>query len=278
MMGHARTGSDEFGPGGGVLRSHDHDYRRPTARRSTRDTIVLVGTTKGLFTLRSGDGREPVRAGRADVRRRGGVRHVHRHPLGRDAAVHGIGQQPLGAGAAALRRPRRDVDRGRAGGAARSRRTPTPRWRRIWQLAPGPADEPDVMYAGVEPAALFRSDDGGRSFSLVSGLWDHPHRPQWQPGGGGLCLHTVLVHPRRPEPPADRHLGGRRVPVRRRRLVVAGEQPRDRRRLPARGRGPRVRPVRAQGGARRRRPRAPLPPAPRRHLPQRRRRRGVDAR
>jgi BNR/Asp-box repeat len=66
---------------------------------------------------------------------------------------------------------------------------------RIWQLAPGPADEPDVVYAGVEPAALFRSDDGGCSFSLVRGLWEHPHRTQWQPGGGGLCLHTILVHP-----------------------------------------------------------------------------------
>ena len=70
---------------------------------------------------------------------------------------------------------------------------------RIWQLTPGPADQPDVVYAGVEPAALFRSDDGGRSFSLVHGLWDHPHRPQWEPGGGGLCLHTVLVHPDDPD-------------------------------------------------------------------------------
>jgi photosystem II stability/assembly factor-like uncharacterized protein len=66
---------------------------------------------------------------------------------------------------------------------------------RIWQLTPGPADEPDVVYAGVEPAALFRSEDGGQSFSLVQGLWDHPHRAQWQPGGGGLCLHTVMIHP-----------------------------------------------------------------------------------
>jgi photosystem II stability/assembly factor-like uncharacterized protein len=70
---------------------------------------------------------------------------------------------------------------------------------RVWQLAPGPADAPDVFYAGVEPAALFRSDDGGRSFSLVEGLWNHPHRPQWNPGGGGLCLHTILVHPDDPE-------------------------------------------------------------------------------
>ena len=70
---------------------------------------------------------------------------------------------------------------------------------RIWQLVPGPADEPDTLYAGVEPAALFRSEDGGQTFTLMRGLWDHPHRSQWQPGGGGLCLHTVLLHPRQPD-------------------------------------------------------------------------------
>ena len=53
----------------------------------------------------------------------------------------------------------------------------------------------DVVYAGVEPAALFRSDDGGESFRLVEELWDHEHRPQWEPGGGGLCLHTILPDP-----------------------------------------------------------------------------------
>jgi photosystem II stability/assembly factor-like uncharacterized protein len=71
--------------------------------------------------------------------------------------------------------------------------------RQIWQLVPGRPDEPDTLWAGVEPAALFRSDDGGRSWSLVRGLFDHPHRPRWTPGFGGLCLHTVLPDPRRPE-------------------------------------------------------------------------------
>ncbi len=68
----------------------------------------------------------------------------------------------------------------------------------VWQLETAGPDEPDVVYAGVEPAALFRSDDAGQTFSLVRGLWDHPHRPCWQPGGGGLCLHTILVDPRDP--------------------------------------------------------------------------------
>lgn len=70
---------------------------------------------------------------------------------------------------------------------------------RVWQLAPGPADQPDVLYAGVEPSALFRSTDGGRSFELVRGLWDHPHRERWEPGGGGQAIHTVLTFPGEPE-------------------------------------------------------------------------------
>jgi photosystem II stability/assembly factor-like uncharacterized protein len=64
--------------------------------------------------------------------------------------------------------------------------------KQIWQIALGHPDQPDTLYCGVEPAALFKSDDAGANWSLVSGLYDHPHRPQWQPGGGGLCLHTIL--------------------------------------------------------------------------------------
>jgi hypothetical protein len=68
----------------------------------------------------------------------------------------------------------------------------------VWQVQPSTEAEPDVVYAGVEPSALFRSEDGGETFELVEGLWNHPHRPQWTPGGGGMCLHTVLVDPRDP--------------------------------------------------------------------------------
>jgi hypothetical protein len=68
-----------------------------------------------------------------------------------------------------------------------------------WQIMPAGTGQPDVVYVGVEPAALFRSEDGGDSFELVRGLWDHPHRPTWQPGGGGLGLHTILLDPRDPK-------------------------------------------------------------------------------
>jgi hypothetical protein len=70
--------------------------------------------------------------------------------------------------------------------------------KQIWQIAPGPANQPDTIYCGVEPAALFVSHDAGTSWSLVRGLWDHPHREKWNPGAGGLCMHTVLPHPTDP--------------------------------------------------------------------------------
>ena len=69
----------------------------------------------------------------------------------------------------------------------------------VWQLQPAGGDEPHTIYAGVEPAALFRSDDRGETWSLVHGLWDHPHRERWTPGFGGLGLHTVLIDPRDPQ-------------------------------------------------------------------------------
>jgi len=51
------------------------------------------------------------------------------------------------------------------------------------------------LFAGVEPAGLFRSDDGGLSWRHLGGLREHPSRPDWQPGGGGLILHSVVLHP-----------------------------------------------------------------------------------
>jgi photosystem II stability/assembly factor-like uncharacterized protein len=64
----------------------------------------------------------------------------------------------------------------------------------IWQIAPG-ADA-DSLYVGVAPAALFESHDRGDTWTLNKGLWNHPHRKQWQPGFGGLCLHTIVTDPK----------------------------------------------------------------------------------
>jgi hypothetical protein len=60
----------------------------------------------------------------------------------------------------------------------------------IWSLEAG-SDTKD-LWCGVEPASLFRSTDGGDSWELVGGISNHPHAKDWQPGAGGLCLHTIL--------------------------------------------------------------------------------------
>jgi photosystem II stability/assembly factor-like uncharacterized protein len=66
---------------------------------------------------------------------------------------------------------------------------------RVWQITPGPVDQPGRVYVGTQPSALFISDDGGVSYQLVQALWDHPHRPQWEAGFGGQAIHTVLPDP-----------------------------------------------------------------------------------
>ncbi len=69
----------------------------------------------------------------------------------------------------------------------------------IWCIAPGHASEPDRLYAGIEPAGLFVSDDRGASWAGVPGLNEHPTNVAWQPAGGALALHSVVVDPRTPE-------------------------------------------------------------------------------
>lgn len=73
--------------------------------------------------------------------------------------------------------------------------TPRPwEFKRVWHLEPSLTD-PDTVYAGVEDAALFRSSDGGASWTELAGLRRHGSGPHWQPGAGGLCLHTILLDP-----------------------------------------------------------------------------------
>ena len=77
--------------------------------------------------------------------------------------------------------------------------TPHPwEFKRVWHLEPSLTD-PDTVYAGVEDAALFRSTDGGQTWQELSGLRGHGSGPRWQPGAGGMCLHTILLDPSDPE-------------------------------------------------------------------------------
>jgi hypothetical protein len=158
------------------------------------DVVVLVGTTKGLFVLRAAAARqdwalqgpwfpgEEVYAACLDCRA-----DPPRLLVGATSSHWGpsiyrsddLGASWIEPGPETLAFPE-------GSGAAVAR---------VWQLQPAGGCQPDVVYAGVEPAALFRSDDGGGTFRLDEGLWGHPHRARWEPGGGGLCLHTIVPDP-----------------------------------------------------------------------------------
>ncbi|HUZ16813.1 MAG TPA: exo-alpha-sialidase [Spirochaetia bacterium] len=77
--------------------------------------------------------------------------------------------------------------------------TPHPwEFKRVWHFEPS-LNDPDTVYAGVEDAALFRTTDGGKSWHELSGLREHTTGPRWQPGAGGLCLHTIILDPKEPK-------------------------------------------------------------------------------
>jgi len=73
--------------------------------------------------------------------------------------------------------------------------TPHPwEFKRVWHMEPSLSDA-DAVYAGVEDAALFKSTDGGATWEELKGLREHGTGPHWQPGAGGMCLHTVILDP-----------------------------------------------------------------------------------
>ena len=77
--------------------------------------------------------------------------------------------------------------------------TPRPwEFKRIWHLEPSRTD-PDTVYAGAEDAAIYRSTDGGQKWQELTALRTHATGPQWQPGAGGMCLHTIITDPVDPD-------------------------------------------------------------------------------
>jgi BNR/Asp-box repeat len=77
--------------------------------------------------------------------------------------------------------------------------TPHPwEFARVWHLEPSPTD-PDTVFAGAEDASLFKSTDGAATWSELPGLRTHKSGPNWQPGAGGMCVHTILIDERNPD-------------------------------------------------------------------------------
>jgi photosystem II stability/assembly factor-like uncharacterized protein len=71
-------------------------------------------------------------------------------------------------------------------------------FKRVWHVEPS-LDDPDTAYAGVEDAALFRTTDGGKTWHELASLRGHGTGPRWQPGAGGMCLHTIVLDPNNPQ-------------------------------------------------------------------------------
>ncbi|WP_411102627.1 WD40/YVTN/BNR-like repeat-containing protein [Streptomyces sp. cmx-4-9] len=157
------------------------------------DVLLLVGTRKGLFTgRRRGDGPWEFDGPHFNAQAVYAVAIDRRGPaprllVGADSAHWGpsvFSSDDLGA---SWREP--------AAAAVKFPKDTGASLERVWQLHPAGPEAPDVVYAGTEPAALFRSTDRGESFELVRPLWEHPSRKSWVPGGGGEGLHTVITDP-----------------------------------------------------------------------------------
>jgi len=179
--------ADRGGPRTTVLHNVQHIHVRKG------DFLLLVGTTKGAFVLRSN-----IQRNRWEV----GGPYFHGHAVYAMAYDDRDGQHRLWASTQSywgtLLRSSDDFGKSWTNPQEAPIRFPADTGvslKNIWQICLGRPEEPDILYCGVEPAALFQSRDAGESWSLVRGLFDHPHRPRWVPGNGGLALHTIVLDP-----------------------------------------------------------------------------------
>ncbi len=151
-----------------------------------KKALVLVGTKKGAFIVETNSRRQKW------TLRGPYCEHWPMNHVAADAATGAI----YGAGGNEWFGPAvwKSTDLGKTwthsskGLAYAQGETPV---KTVWSVAAGHGR----IYAGVEPAGLFRSDDGGESWTHVEGLQKHPSRPEWTPGGAGLILHSLVLHP-----------------------------------------------------------------------------------
>jgi photosystem II stability/assembly factor-like uncharacterized protein len=158
------------------------------------DVVVLVGTMKGAFLFRSGPDRARFEMGGP---------YFPGHSVYALAYDGRAGRQRVWAASSSMHWGSVLNHSDDFGASWTTPEVPTVQFPKggkalasIWQICPGRADEPDVIYCGVEPAALFESRDGGENWTPVDALLTHEHRPKWTPGGGGLALHTIVLDPK----------------------------------------------------------------------------------
>jgi len=156
------------------------------------DVLLMIGTLKGLFVLRSNAARKKWEVGGP---------YSYGSPVYAAAFDQRNGRHRLWWGQQSFRwgtilRSSDNFGKTSTEPETYSIKFPTETGltlKNIWQLRLGRADEPDTLYCGVEPSSLFVSHDNGKSWSLNMGLHNHPHRLKWTPGGGGQCLHTIQL-------------------------------------------------------------------------------------
>ncbi len=161
-------------------------------KANSGDLLILAGTMKGAFVLRSDENRQEWEVGGPYFPGRAIYALAYDERNGRQRLWAAVNSSYWGSYLSS------SDDFGKTWTEPETYGVKFPEGtdasvKQIWQIAMG--HEPDTLYCGVEPAALFKSTDAGQTWSLVKGLYDHPHRAQWTPGGGGLCLHTILPDP-----------------------------------------------------------------------------------
>jgi hypothetical protein len=164
-------------------------------------SLLLVGTKKGAFIFSSSDGRRTWKASGPHFKGKQ-IYHITYDPRNK-IVFASVNDEQWGPSIAT------STDLGKNWKTSKNppkfpKESSKESVKRIWNIKPGPESEPDVVYCGVDPAMLFRSDDMGKSWVINQAMLSHETRPKWQPGAGGMCLHTILFEEKNPK---NLHIG-----------------------------------------------------------------------
>src|SRR5437773_7212853 len=183
----------------------DYTARRVRREASMSQVRVLVGTRKGAFVLASDGKRKrwdvsgPHFGGWEIYHLKGSPADPNRLYASQSSAWFGqLIQRSSDGGKTWEAVGNKFVYEGTPGTHLWYDGTPRPwEFTRVWHLEPSLTD-PDTVYAGIQDAALFHTGDGGQTWQELPGLRNHASASSWQPGAGGLCLHTILLDPAHP--------------------------------------------------------------------------------